>query len=64
MNLKGKKSQILLFDIYDPIFKWSYSSLMRVFLNHIKDDIFELHKSLVERGKSFYIVEKGKSSYI
>ena len=47
MNMKEKKSEILgalflnlkwnfLFGIYDPIYKRSYHSLMRVFLNHIK----------------------------
>ena len=31
----------LLFDIYDPISKWSYPSLMRVFLNHKKVQLKE-----------------------
>ena len=37
---------------------------MKIFLNYIKEGIFEPHKSLVKREKSFYIVERGKSSYI
>ena len=31
----------LLFDIYDPISTWSYPSLIRVFLNHIKIQLKE-----------------------
>jgi len=43
----------LLFDIYDSIFKISYSSLMRLFLNYIKVQSKEMNSHIGSVGTKF-----------